>query len=185
MADFLVEIHDTHHPVSANLYFEQQRKEARRRSADFLKNRVPKFLGYFERLMSRNAAQRPLSARRKLTLRGPVDVSNHGGLELCIPARDGEVGAQVSAAVRTCMKTCRSGRELPRISLPRGGCRSTTREFSGTTPELDVRLDVAVRQPASLLAGLIAIVGKSGSAGRGRNSAPSIPACIRENLRAA
>ena len=30
IADFLVEIHDTHHPVSANLYFEQQRKEARR-----------------------------------------------------------------------------------------------------------------------------------------------------------
>lgn len=55
IADFLVEIHDTHHPVSANLYFEQQRKEARRRSADFLKNRLPKYLGYFERLMSGNA----------------------------------------------------------------------------------------------------------------------------------
>src|SRR5208283_539644 len=55
IADFLVEIHDTHHPVSANLYFEQQRKEARRRSADFLKNRLPKYLGYFERLMASNA----------------------------------------------------------------------------------------------------------------------------------
>jgi len=55
MADFLVEIHDTHHPVSGNLYFEEQKKEARRRSADFLKTRAPKFLGYFERVLSRNA----------------------------------------------------------------------------------------------------------------------------------
>jgi glutathione S-transferase len=55
MADFLVEIHDTHHPVSGNLYFEEQKKEARRRSADFLATRAPKFLGYFERVLSRNA----------------------------------------------------------------------------------------------------------------------------------
>jgi glutathione S-transferase len=55
IADFLVEIHDTHHPMSANQYFEQQRKEARRRSADFLKHRLPKYLGYFERLLARSA----------------------------------------------------------------------------------------------------------------------------------
>jgi glutathione S-transferase len=55
LADFLVEIHDTHHPVSGNLYFEEQKKEARRRSADFLKYRLPKFLGYFEGLLARHA----------------------------------------------------------------------------------------------------------------------------------
>ncbi len=55
MADFLVEIHDTHHPVSGNLYFEEQKKEARRRSADFLKHRAPKYLGYFDDLLSHNA----------------------------------------------------------------------------------------------------------------------------------
>jgi glutathione S-transferase len=55
LADFLAEIHDTHHPVSGNLYFEEQKKEARRRSADFLKHRVPKFLDYFEGLLARQA----------------------------------------------------------------------------------------------------------------------------------
>jgi glutathione S-transferase len=55
MADFLVEIHDTHHPVSGNLYFEEQRQEARRRTADFLKSRMPKFLDYFEAVLARNA----------------------------------------------------------------------------------------------------------------------------------
>jgi glutathione S-transferase len=54
VADFLVEIHDTHHPIASGLYYRDQRKEARRRSADFLENRAPKFLGYFERLLSRN-----------------------------------------------------------------------------------------------------------------------------------
>src|SRR6266404_488335 len=40
MADFLGEIHDTHHPVAAGLYYEDQKKEARRRAADFLKHRM-------------------------------------------------------------------------------------------------------------------------------------------------
>jgi glutathione S-transferase len=53
IADFLVEIHDTHHPISANLYFEEQRQAARRRTADFLKHRAPKFLNYFERVIER------------------------------------------------------------------------------------------------------------------------------------
>jgi glutathione S-transferase len=57
VTDFVAEIHDTHHPISGNLYFHQQRKEARRRSADFLKNRAPKFLGYFEDVMARNGRQ--------------------------------------------------------------------------------------------------------------------------------
>lgn len=51
LADFIVEIHDTHHPIGAGLYYEDQKKEAKRRSRDFLKNRAPKFLGYFERVL--------------------------------------------------------------------------------------------------------------------------------------
>jgi glutathione S-transferase len=56
IADFVVEIHDTHHPVSGNLYYKEQKKEARRRAADFLNNRMPKFLGYFERVLAQNAS---------------------------------------------------------------------------------------------------------------------------------
>lgn len=54
IADFVVEVHDTHHPVAAMLYYEDQKKEAKRRAADFLKNRMPKFLGYFENILARN-----------------------------------------------------------------------------------------------------------------------------------
>ena len=48
LADFLVEIHDTHHPIASGLYYDDQKPEARRRAEDFRKNRLPKYLGYFE-----------------------------------------------------------------------------------------------------------------------------------------
>jgi len=67
MADFLVEIHDTHHPVAGGLYYEDQKKEARRRSEDFLKNRAPKFLGYFEHVLARNAGRKSYLVGAKLT----------------------------------------------------------------------------------------------------------------------
>ena len=54
IADLVQEVHDTHHPIAGGLYYEDQRKEARRRAADFLKHRAPKFLGYFERVLERN-----------------------------------------------------------------------------------------------------------------------------------
>ena len=51
LADFLVEAHDTHHPIASGLYYEDQRPEAKRRAADFIANRIPKYLGYFEGLL--------------------------------------------------------------------------------------------------------------------------------------
>jgi glutathione S-transferase len=52
ISDFLVEVHDTHHPIASGLYYEDQRAPAKLRAADFLKHRVPKFLGYFERVLA-------------------------------------------------------------------------------------------------------------------------------------
>ena len=50
VADWLAEVHDVHHPIGSGLYYEEQRREARRRAADFRDERLPKFLGYFEAL---------------------------------------------------------------------------------------------------------------------------------------
>jgi glutathione S-transferase len=49
IADWLSEVHDTHHPIGSGLYYEDQKPEAKRRAADFRKNRLPKFMGYFDR----------------------------------------------------------------------------------------------------------------------------------------
>jgi glutathione S-transferase len=54
ITDLVVEIHDTHHPVSSWLYFEEQIPSARRRAKDFWRYRVPKFLGYFEKVLTRS-----------------------------------------------------------------------------------------------------------------------------------
>jgi glutathione S-transferase len=54
LGDLVVEAHDTHHPIAKSLYYEDQKPEALRRSADFRKLRLPKFLGYFERLLTAN-----------------------------------------------------------------------------------------------------------------------------------
>jgi glutathione S-transferase len=57
ISDLVVEIHDTHHPISGWLYFEEQRPAARRRTGDFWRYRVPKFLGYFERVLKANGGK--------------------------------------------------------------------------------------------------------------------------------
>ena len=54
ITDFVVEIHDTHHPIASRLYYEDQREEAKRRAADFVAVRLDKYLGYFERVLERN-----------------------------------------------------------------------------------------------------------------------------------
>jgi glutathione S-transferase len=65
IADLVQEAHDTHHPIAGSLYYEDQKNEARRRAEDFLANRVPKFLGYFDRVLERNpAGDRHLVGRR-------------------------------------------------------------------------------------------------------------------------
>jgi glutathione S-transferase len=52
----VAEAHDTHHPVSVELYYEDQKPEALRRSREFCTARMPKFLGWFERIVVRNPA---------------------------------------------------------------------------------------------------------------------------------
>ena len=55
IADLVAEAHDTHHPIAGGLYYEQQRAPAKRRAENFHKERVPKYLGYFERVLAGNA----------------------------------------------------------------------------------------------------------------------------------
>ena len=53
LADFINEAHDAHHPIASSLYYEDQKTEALRRAKIFRSERIPKFLGYFERVLDR------------------------------------------------------------------------------------------------------------------------------------
>jgi glutathione S-transferase len=55
ITDFVQEIHDVHHPIAGSLFYEDQKPAANRRAKDFRANRLPKFLGYFETILARNA----------------------------------------------------------------------------------------------------------------------------------
>ena len=56
IADFVLEIHDTHHPLGPSLYYEDQRAPAKKRTEEFWNERVPKYLGYFEDIVKANGA---------------------------------------------------------------------------------------------------------------------------------
>jgi glutathione S-transferase len=72
ISDFILEIHDTHHPLGGALYYQQQKAAAKRRSREFLRHRLPKFLGYFERVLARNGARGPWLVGSRLSY---VDLS--------------------------------------------------------------------------------------------------------------
>lgn len=50
------EPHDCHHPIATGLYYEDQKEESLRKSKDYVANRLPKFLGYFERVLKSKAS---------------------------------------------------------------------------------------------------------------------------------
>ncbi|MDQ0318338.1 glutathione S-transferase [Pararhizobium capsulatum DSM 1112] len=54
ITDFVAEVHDCHHPIGTSLYYEEQKDEAKRRSETFVAERLPKFLGYFEKVLAHN-----------------------------------------------------------------------------------------------------------------------------------
>jgi len=54
IADWVAEAHDVHHPIGGGLYYEDQKAEAKRRAADFVAERLPKFFGYFEKILRKN-----------------------------------------------------------------------------------------------------------------------------------
>ena len=120
LADFVGEVHDTHHPIAASLYYEDQRREAKRRSADFLANRLPKFLGYFERVLASNPSGpgHPVGAR--LTY---VDLSLFqvvAGLQYAFPQRHEAGGAEASggAGAARWRRRAAADRRLPCVTAP-------------------------------------------------------------------
>lgn len=83
ITDMVAEAHDTHHPISGGLYYEDQRAEARKRATDFREQRMPKFLGYFEQMLEHGDGRHAVGRRHSY-----VDLSLFqlmSGLEYAFP----------------------------------------------------------------------------------------------------
>ena len=120
VADLVLEIHDTHHPLGPSLFYEDQRAPAKKRSEEFWNARVPKYLGYFEGLLKANGGS--YVTGRRLTY---VDLSLFQiveGLRYAFPRRmkaferhtPGLVGLRDRVAARPRIKAyLESGRRIP------------------------------------------------------------------------
>jgi glutathione S-transferase len=72
IADIVNEAHETHHPISTNLYYEDQKEEAKKRAQDFTSERIPKYLGYFEQVVRNNPGRGRFAVGSRLSY---VDLS--------------------------------------------------------------------------------------------------------------
>ena len=107
VADLVLEIHDTHHPLGPTLYYEDQHAPAKRRTEEFWKERVPKYLGYFEELLNSNGGS--YVTGRRLTY---VDLSLFQivqGLRYAFPKRMNAHWAQVHSRTEVTMRTWERG----------------------------------------------------------------------------
>ena len=87
IADFVSEIHDVHHPIAGSLYYKDQKREARRKAGYFLKERAPKYLAYFEKVLTSNTGNSSHILGRRLSY---VDLSLFqliAGLRYAYPKR--------------------------------------------------------------------------------------------------
>jgi glutathione S-transferase len=100
IADLVAEVHDTHHPIASSLYYEDQRREAKRRAVDLREQRLPKFLGYFERVLTRNARAADYLVGRRLTYADLSVFQVIEGLRYAFPNAMTSLEAQCPALVR-------------------------------------------------------------------------------------
>ncbi len=129
VTDFVKEIHDTHHPLGSALYYEDAKPEAKRFSENFLGNRAPKYLGYFEKVLKKSGG--PWLLGRKFTY---IDLSMFQlieGLRYAFPKAMKRSGARGAGPRRRARPRRRNGRTSRRISRPSGASHSTRAAFSG------------------------------------------------------
>lgn len=93
ITDVVAEAHDTHHPISVARYYEEQKKEAVLRAAAFTAERIPKYLGYFENVLSRGDGKHLVGRSRSY-----VDLSMFqlvAGLRYAFPKAMKRVGRRI------------------------------------------------------------------------------------------
>jgi glutathione S-transferase len=86
ISDLYLEIFHTHHPLGDGYAYEEQKPAAKRRTKDFLTVRLPKFLGYFERVVERNPARGPWLVGARLSYADLSLAQVLAGLRYAFPA---------------------------------------------------------------------------------------------------
>jgi glutathione S-transferase len=137
IADMVSEAHDTHHPIASGLYYEDQKPEALRRATDFCRHRLPKYLHWFEAILTRNPAGTRHLVGGKLTYADLSLFQLIEGLNYAFP----RATARTLASTPTLVQLHRRIGELPRIAAYLKSPRRIGFDEQGLFrryPELDV-----------------------------------------------
>ncbi|KAK7417883.1 hypothetical protein QQZ08_011464 [Neonectria magnoliae] len=112
---FVNEMHETHHPIATSLYYEHQKPEAKRRSKHYLEERIPKFLGYAQRVLdSKASGGRTWLYGNKLTYADLVLFQCLDGTNFAFP--DSVKKIQESGNYRSVFELYKRVKEQPNIS---------------------------------------------------------------------
>ncbi|KAH8178807.1 glutathione S-transferase domain-containing protein [Sarocladium implicatum] len=89
---FCAELHDTHHPIDVSKTYEEQIPEAKKRAKAFREARIPKFLGYAQRIFDSDASGKgPWLYGDSLTYADLVLFQCIDGAEFAFPKTFGEM----------------------------------------------------------------------------------------------
>lgn len=119
ITDWVVEVHDTHHPLGPSEYYEDQKPEARKRAALFLKHRLPKFLGYFEKVLQRNPAGSEFLVGKALTYADLSLFQMIAGLRYAFPLAMRRIESDYPAAISLYERVSKRPRIAAYLASPR------------------------------------------------------------------
>jgi glutathione S-transferase len=111
IADLVDEAHGTHHPISGDLYYDDQKPEALRAAQHFCRDRLPKFLNWFEAIIARNPAGTRHLVAGKLSYADLSLFQAVEGLRYAFP----KATERVLAGTPHVVQLCRRVAELPRV----------------------------------------------------------------------
>ena len=117
IADLVALIHDTHHPITGYLYYEEQRAAAKLAAKYFWRYRLPKFLRYFERVLQRSGG--PYLLGRKLTYADLALFQIVEGLRYAFPRRMKRFERKVPCVVALHARVAKRPRIAAYLASPR------------------------------------------------------------------
>lgn len=119
IADVVAEAHDTHHPISTALYYEDQREAALERAKAFRDERIPKYLGWLERILQRNPGGDVHLVGDSLTYADLSLFQLVAGLRYAFPKATARALAQTPAVVKLHANVARRQRVHDYLQSPR------------------------------------------------------------------
>jgi glutathione S-transferase len=148
IADVVAEAHDTHHPIAGSLYYEDQKREAKARSRVFVGERMPKYLGYLQRVLERNGGEHLIGDRVSY-----VDLSAFqvvAGLDYAFPNAMAALARKIPRLRRLHDAIARDPRLVPYLASKRRLAFNEQGIFRHY-PELDARPRPRRKRPAAVL----------------------------------